>query len=269
MEEEKQESEIKLVRFRYSFTAKVALEVGVDKAIILENIYWWVLRNQENNRNYHDGYFWTYNSARAYKEQYPFWGEDKIQKALKSLADDGYILKGNYNKVPYDHTLWHTLSKKGLRLFHESIPSNIGIDSAKSRNRKMKTAEPIPVNIPIKNTVNIPSTPNGVLERFERFWKEYPRKVAKGTARKWFEKHKPSEDLVSKMIEAIERQKTTPQWKEENGKYIPYPATWLNSERWEDDTPSKGKTNPVNNSAPDDGLKLWKEKMGDKYKWKR
>jgi hypothetical protein len=73
------------------------------------------------------------------------------------------------------------------------------------------------------------------MEDFDTFWKSYPRKVAKGDARKaWTqtEKIRPSLDLI---LEAIENQKNTQQWIENDGIYIPYPATWLRQERWDDE----------------------------------
>lgn len=73
------------------------------------------------------------------------------------------------------------------------------------------------------------------MEDFDTFWKSYPRKVAKGDARKaWAqtEKIRPSLDLI---LEAIENQKNTQQWIENDGIYIPYPATWLRQERWDDE----------------------------------
>jgi len=73
------------------------------------------------------------------------------------------------------------------------------------------------------------------MEDFDTFWKSYPRKVAKGDARKaWVqtEKIRPSLDLI---LEAIENQKNTQQWIENGGIYIPYPATWLRQERWDDE----------------------------------
>lgn len=71
--------------------------------------------------------------------------------------------------------------------------------------------------------------------RFDRFWAHYPRKEAKGAARKAWMKRKPSEALTERIIAAVDRQKNTPKWKEEQGRFIPHPATWLNSERWEDE----------------------------------
>ena len=37
------------------------------------------------------------------------------------------------------------------------------------------------------------------------------------------------------MIKQIERLKDTEQWQKDDGKFIPYPATWLNGRRWEDE----------------------------------
>lgn len=72
-------------------------------------------------------------------------------------------------------------------------------------------------------------------QKFTRFWTAYPRKVSKETARKAFERLNPDDDLLAAMIEAIERQKLSPQWQENGGKFIPHPATWLHGRRWEDE----------------------------------
>ncbi len=74
--------------------------------------------------------------------------------------------------------------------------------------------------------------------RFEQFWNAYPLKKAKGAAEKAFLKHKPDDTLLSVMLKAVESQSKTKQWREEGGKYIPYPATWLNQRRWEDEQDS-------------------------------
>ena len=70
---------------------------------------------------------------------------------------------------------------------------------------------------------------------FNSFWKAYPKKVGKGDIEKWFDKKKPSKDLVDTMIKQIKRFKDTKQWQERNGKFIPNPSTWLNQKRWEDE----------------------------------
>ena len=72
---------------------------------------------------------------------------------------------------------------------------------------------------------------------FDRFWEAYPRHEAKKDALKAFEKINPDEGLLQRMLEAVAGWKGTDQWQENGGQFIPYPATWLNGRRWEDDIP--------------------------------
>ena len=67
---------------------------------------------------------------------------------------------------------------------------------------------------------------------FERFWNAYPRKAGKKKAKDAFMKiNVPLDSLLS----SLEEQKKTPQWTKDGGQFIPYPATWLNQDRWEDE----------------------------------
>lgn len=70
---------------------------------------------------------------------------------------------------------------------------------------------------------------------FEAFWSAYPRKVGKDAARKAFERRKPDAALLTQMLAAILAQAASEQWRKEGGQFIPYPATWLNEGRWQDE----------------------------------
>lgn len=70
---------------------------------------------------------------------------------------------------------------------------------------------------------------------FLTFWNVYPRKVAKGQARKVWEKLNPDSTLQSQILKALEWQQQQPDWSKDGGKFIPHPATWLNGRRWEDE----------------------------------
>ena len=72
---------------------------------------------------------------------------------------------------------------------------------------------------------------------FDNFWKAYPRKMSKGQAEKTFKKLNPDEQLLKTIISAIEKAKKTADWKKDNGQFIPYPSTWLNSKGWLDEIP--------------------------------
>ena len=81
--------------------------------------------------------------------------------------------------------------------------------------------------------------------RFERFWAVYPRKAAKAAARRAFDRINPDEALMEIMTTAIEKWKKTEQWNDNDGRYIPHPATWLNQRRWEDELPTPVVTKPT------------------------
>ena len=72
-------------------------------------------------------------------------------------------------------------------------------------------------------------------EKFDLFYKPYPKKKSKGDAEKAFKAIKPDTDLLNKIIESIEKAKNSHDWKKDNGKWIPYPASWLRAKGWEDE----------------------------------
>jgi DNA-binding MarR family transcriptional regulator len=72
------------------------------------------------------------------------------------------------------------------------------------------------------------------MDNFEAFWKAYPKKKAKDDALKAFNKRKVDKQLLDSMLAAIAIQARSDDWTKDAGKFIPYPATWLNDGRWQD-----------------------------------
>ena len=70
---------------------------------------------------------------------------------------------------------------------------------------------------------------------FLEFWSAYPRKDDKKNAFISWIKHSPNIDTV---LNALNWQRLTLQWKKEDGQFIPLPATYLNAKRWEDEQPT-------------------------------
>jgi len=68
---------------------------------------------------------------------------------------------------------------------------------------------------------------NGQAKGFETWWQAYPRKEAKGAAAKAYAKALTLTDPQA-LLDALDRNWPT-------RKYIPHPATWLNSQRWLDE----------------------------------
>jgi uncharacterized protein YdaU (DUF1376 family) len=68
-------------------------------------------------------------------------------------------------------------------------------------------------------------------DQFEMFWKSYPKKTAKESAKKAWLKIKPNDELIAKITKAVKDQKLS----DREQQFIPHAATWLNNKRWEDE----------------------------------
>lgn len=71
-------------------------------------------------------------------------------------------------------------------------------------------------------------------ERFEAFWRAYPRKDAKIPAQRAFRSLAPDAALLDRMLDALAHQRVSPQW-QEGKRWIPLAGTWLRGERWNDE----------------------------------
>ena len=98
----------------HSFNIEVASIYGIEEAILVHNLYFWIKKNVANGKHYYDGRCWTYNSAKAFAEYFPYLSDTKIYRVLSRLEENGFIIKGNYNKDKSDRTKWYSFTDKGL-----------------------------------------------------------------------------------------------------------------------------------------------------------
>lgn len=119
---------------------------------------------------------------------------------------------------------WQGYKNDGLDSKAKPGYKNDGLDSKEEDKDKDKEEDKD------KEKENTPKPPDA----FDEFWAAYPKKKSKGAARKAWDKLKPSPEMRATILRSIERAKQSSDWLEADGKYIPYPATWLNAEGWED-----------------------------------
>ena len=96
----------------HSFNPLIAKEVGIECAILLYNIEFWIEKNKANNKHFYEGKYWTYNSTKAFAELFPYMSERVIYKAIQKLIENGYLIKGNFNQNSFDRTCWYALGDK-------------------------------------------------------------------------------------------------------------------------------------------------------------
>ena len=64
----------------FHFNAELAQRYGVDGAIFLHAMAFWVAKNQANGRHFHDGRTWTYNTLEALAKLFPDVAQDLFNK---------------------------------------------------------------------------------------------------------------------------------------------------------------------------------------------
>ena len=174
-----------------------------------------------------DGYCYATNKyfARLYECT-----EQTISTSISNLQKCGYIyisIEENYKRKIYIVPLKENL--KGVsKKFEGGIKKNLKGVSKKFEDNNTST------NNTLNNKNEYKNNANALDDGFELFWNEYPKHKGKPVAEKAFNKAIKKIDIDT-MLEAIRKQKQSAQWKKENGQYIPYPATWLNQERWADE----------------------------------
>src|SRR3990167_2002898 len=143
-------------RGHFHFSMEVAMVVGVDAAVFLDSLVFWIKTNAANKRNFHEGKYWSYNKLDAFVEIFPCWTRRQVERIINNLTADGYLLSGNFNKNTYDKTKWYTLSEKGLKLLNMTyetpktpISPNGEIEKTEWGNRAHQIVTAIPDALPV------------------------------------------------------------------------------------------------------------------------
>lgn len=234
----------------HSFNINIATKYGVHSAIILDNLNYWITKNQANEQHFYDGHYWTYNSKKAFAELFPYMTERQIDYALKKLIDDGIIITGKYNTNKYNQTLWYAITNFGYSILQNCEMEQTNLSNQNDKivecNTNNKQADIKQQIITTNNKENPytekpftenPSTANvsnknvQIEQEFEEVWKVYPRKedkkkafMAYKTARK-----KASFDEIKKGVETYSNHIRV---SNTDKRYIKLGATYFNGECW-------------------------------------
>jgi hypothetical protein len=178
----------------------------------------------------------------------------KIQRTIGSADDDLKILFAKNFIIPFEsgvcvikHWLIHNMIQKDRykATMYSEEKDQLSIKNNKSYTMLTECIQDVNTPLPQvrlgkvslgKVSQEKPSRTKVLDSYFEDFWYKYPKKVGKEAALKAWNKMKP--DIIQ-VIDAINWQRESKQWQQEDGKYIPNPATYLNQGRWMDEAPEQ------------------------------
>ena len=102
------------------FDPELAAVLGLNEAIVLQQVHYWLCINRDKKRAFKDGFHWVFASYPEWNKQFPFWSESTIKKTFQRLEAKGILVSANYNSVKYDRTKWYRISYETLS---ELVPS--------------------------------------------------------------------------------------------------------------------------------------------------
>ena len=198
---------------------------------------------------YAEGYCWASN---AYLAELFDLAPKTVEALIKQLKDRGHI----QIEVERDKQTNEVLRRK---IWICGPPGSSVPPPLKNEGRSPQNQGDPPLKIEGKNNINnntsnIPpivppegdkpakkqsrrrepkQAPDWKPERFEGFWALYPLKKSKQAAIRAWDRLKPDNALLAVMGRALQRQIASDEW--QRGFGIPYPATWINGQRWTDE----------------------------------
>lgn len=101
---------------------KLAKAIGLNEAIVLNQLHYWIEKNRRKGKNHYDNAYWVYNTYDEWQKQdFEYWSVDTVKRTFTKLEKLGLVISGNYNKMPMDRTKWYTIDYEKL----EEMATNI------------------------------------------------------------------------------------------------------------------------------------------------
>ena len=99
----------------------LAEKMGLNQAIVIQQFHYWLV----SSKHLIEGRKWIYNSYKEWELQFKFWSGKTIERTIRSLEEQGYLLSANYNRSKQDKTKWYTINYEKLAELDGSFKDNL------------------------------------------------------------------------------------------------------------------------------------------------
>ncbi len=215
----------------HSFDIDVAKEYGIEEAIFLRNMQWWITKNRANNSNRKavivDGVkqyrTWTFNTAEALSKLFPYLSVSQLYRIVSGLKKKNVIFVEKFNTNPYDKTNWYAFVDEEKFLINRYSPDEEETqEEVQEKETQEETKKIYRMGNRKKSFVK-----NKYTHEFTEAHLAYGRGSKVDAWNVWLKMSQEDRDAAIEGIEAFK--KANPE-----AKYRPHFCRYLKSRRWED-----------------------------------
>jgi hypothetical protein len=135
----------------HNFEVADAVEFGLPAAVLIQNLRFWIQHNKANGKHEHGGRTWTYNSAKAFAQLFPYLSPDQVKRVIKKLVDDGVIITRALSDNAWNRVNWYAFVDEPRML---KMPQSPEVQhSAESPNASGEIAQSTERNRPITEQI--------------------------------------------------------------------------------------------------------------------
>lgn len=243
----------------FTFLQDEAIEHGLNEAIILFQIRNFVLWAKRNGANEYEGRHWTYNSRKAWAEQFGFMTEKQVRDAIENLVKKGILIKGDFAQNRWRRPTYLSLNDDSALALEGQSSGPGGPDVIVKKGQCGLALEGQSSYINYKSTNNhnnnIAQSPSGDASKFEfeTLYKKFPRKEGKSRGLKICHVQIKTLDDFELLKKAIDNYSNYCRAKITNPRFIKHFATFMGE--WRDwlEVESENEHQPT----PEEIKKLW------------
>ena len=118
------------------FNTTLAEKYGIEEAIIINHLYFWIHTNEAKDEMDKNGRTWCYMSAKGMEKYISYMNGQKIRRILLKLEELGKILIDRFNASAMNHTLWYAFTDEFIQELLELDYEFLKVKKGDFKNKK-------------------------------------------------------------------------------------------------------------------------------------
>lgn len=94
------------------FSPTLAKHFGINAALVLQQVHFWVEHNKEKKKAWSGGHYWSFHTYEQWLEQFPWMSEPTLRRTFRSLEKRGFLI--SFQQRSSNRTKWYRVDQTAL-----------------------------------------------------------------------------------------------------------------------------------------------------------